>query len=448
MASPPGRSAIGVVRLSGPDALELTQRLFRAESRTWPAPQHATVGILADPADGETIDQAVVCFFKSPHSYTGEDLVELSCHGSPVILNRVVETLLSMGARAARPGEFTLRSFLHGRMDLTQAEAVQDLINADTRFQSRIAIRQVQGSLARELLPIKTTMIDLIAEMETAVEFVDERLVDTSAVRLIGSLRQLSEELRRLADTFHAGRVLREGIQLAIVGKPNVGKSSLFNYLLKRDRAIVTEIPGTTRDMLLEPIILGGIPFRLVDTAGVRPTTDPVEIVGIERTRRAIADADLAILLIDHSRELDDQDWELLGLTTGIPRLVVMNKIDLPCGCALEAMAAVEAGQFLRVSVKTGEGLGVLAERILDVALQRERLGIEDVIITNSRHHQLLRAATVALEEAERALLDGASEEVPLTYLNEALSSLGEITGETTVDDILERVFANFCVGK
>lgn len=449
IATPPGRGALGVVRLSGPDALRLTEKIYRARSVGWPKPHTAFLGEIFCPSTGATIDQAVVCCYRGPQSYSGEDLVEITCHGSPVVLRQILNLLVRLGARVAKPGEFTMRAFLHGKIDLTQAEAIHDLISAETEYQTRIAIQQVQGSLAKAIEPSKSALIDLIVQLETAVEFTDEQLVEVDRNRIKTTIRDICERLRQLVRSFDSGRVIREGVRLTIVGKPNVGKSSLFNLLLSENRAIVTEVPGTTRDTLVETISLDGVPFRLVDTAGVHATTDPVELIGIERTQLEIADADVVVLMFDTSRPFDRDDQDLIQATSSARRLMVINKIDADSRWFKNGRGMPgELKNLTKISVRTGQGIPELKEAVIRIGINREKLGIEDAIITNVRHHNLLDLATAELERAGKALSDGMSEEVLLSSMHQALRHLGELTGETTVEDILQNIFSTFCVGK
>jgi tRNA modification GTPase len=444
-----GRSGIGIVRLSGSESLAIAQQLFHPRDQTPLVPNLARVGEIRDPQTSEILDEAVVTFFKGPKSYTGEDLIELNCHGSPVILGRVLELTTQLGARIARPGEFTLRAFLHGRIDLTQAEAVRDLIDAQTAYQAKVAVQQLQGSLSKQLQPMKEMLTDMIVQLETAVEFVEDDVTPESiefmATKLDGLLAQL-EEIER---SFVFGRVLREGIQLAIVGRPNVGKSSIFNKLLQKDRAIVTDIPGTTRDTLSDAVSIEGIPVHLVDTAGIRQSADVVEKLGIERTRTAMADADIVLLVLDSSDHFTDDDRTILEDTQSMPRLIIINKIDLPAALTVDQIQSINPNSIcVRVSALTGDSVDELRKKIVEFVTSRSAMGAEDVILTNSRHHDLIVRAIRALKEARGALDEGYSEEVILVGLHDALRVLGEITGETTIEDILGQIFSTFCIGK
>ncbi|GBC78490.1 tRNA modification GTPase MnmE [bacterium HR08] len=454
ISTPPGRGGIGIVRLSGPRAREIARTVFHPKAKGAPheapfPPRRATLGEIRDPQTGDLLDEAIATFFPGPHSYTGEDVIEFSCHGSPIVLRRVVEVLLECGARAAGPGEFTLRAFLNGRIDLTQAEAIRDLIEAQTVTQARVALRQMQGSLSRRLQPLRQTLMDVIVQMETAVEFVEDDIVTESRASLLRRLEAVIAQLEEIASHYRTGRLVREGIHIAIIGKPNVGKSSLFNRLLERERAIVTEIPGTTRDMLIEMASIEGIPIHLVDTAGLREATDRIERLGIERSRQAIADADLVLVVLDGSRPLEGEDRLVLEETRSVPRLIVINKRDLPERLDPESVRALtHEAPICYISALTGQGVNELRRQILETITCGSAFSPEDVILTNARHHRLIVAAREAVLQARRALMEGYSEEVALVGLHDALRNLGEITGEVTIEEILERIFSTFCIGK
>lgn len=449
VATPPGYGGIGVVRLSGSSSLDLASRLF-PERNTPLLHLRPSLAILKDPADGHAIDEALVTYFKGPNSYTGEDIVEISCHGSPVILGEVIRVLRSLGAELARPGEFTMRAFLNRRIDLTQAEAVNDLIHSQTRFQAQVAARQLGGELSKTLSPLKAQLIEIIVHFESAVEFVEDDLDELDKSRFIEVLASLRTRIEALISTHRVGRLLRHGIRLALVGRPNVGKSSLFNRLLGRDRAIVTDIPGTTRDTLTEVHSINGIPVELIDTAGIRQTTDLVEKLGVERTRTAIAEADFVIGLLEADQQLEEEDLrELEGIRLD---LLVVNKIDLPHKLTVDELAGLAlsdaCGSPVYVSALTGEGIETLTQRISDAVTGGIQLQQESALITNERHVSALEAALSALNSAARDLNSSHTEEVALVNLHEALRQLGIVTGETLIGDIINQIFSTFCIGK
>jgi tRNA modification GTPase len=436
ISTPPGRAGLGIVRVSGPDARAIVSQFLSPVA--W-QPWHAALATLLD-AQGHAIDQVVVTFFEHPRSYTAEDLVEISCHGSPVVLRHAVERALQAGARPARPGEFTLRAFLNGRIDLPRAEAVRDLIDATTLYQARIAAQQVSGSVSRRLAPLKEQLLELISLLEAGIDFAEDDISVAPPREILRRLAPVLEEAARLAATFQYGGLVRQGLTLAIVGRPNVGKSSLFNRLLEQDRAIVTEIPGTTRDVVSETAAIGGIPVKLHDTAGIRETGERVESLGIERSYQAIVDSDLALVVLDLTRPVTGEDHALIG-RAGARALVVANKCDLP------ATAAAPAGA-LPVSALTGQGIPELREAILEAVAPKGAFEQETGFITSLRHEQFLREAVNWLEKARRAVADSIPHEMLLLDLYAALRPIDAITGATTADDILNRIFSTFCIGK
>jgi tRNA modification GTPase len=449
VATPPGRGGIGVIRVSGPRAVAVARSLVGA-ARAFEEPNVASVVELRDPAaPDDPLDRAVVTWFRAPRSYTGEDVVELSCHGSPVVLEAVFAALLRTGARAATPGEFTLRAFLNGRIDLTQAEAVRDVVDAQTAHQARRAQRQLHGELSRRLAPLKERLLTLIVHLESTVEFVEDDIAPEDRARLVEELGAASRDLAALTASYRLGRLVAEGLSVALVGAPNTGKSSIFNRLVESERAIVTAIPGTTRDLVSERVELGGVPVRLVDTAGLRDTDDAVERIGIERTRSAIADADVVLVVVDVGEADRPGVAALLDATEGARRLVVANKIDLgPAPEWLEPLAGERGAAIHAASALTGEGVAGLREAVLERAGGRGGLEQDGILVTNARHHALLVSASAHLDEASNALGAGFSEEIALVGLHAALRDLGELTGETALDDILNRIFSTFCIGK
>lgn len=440
ISTPPGRSGLGIVRLSGSRARGIAESLLRFPRPPGWEPWRVTLAELPD-ADGHTVDQVLVSFFARPHSYTAEDVVEISCHGSPVVLRYCVQRALALGARLAEPGEFTLRAFLNGRIDLPQAEAVRDLIEAATLYQARIAAQQAEGSVSRRLAPIKDNLLDLIALLEAGIDFAEDDVPVAGAAQIDEHLAALIEDVSRLAASFAYGKLVHEGFTLAIVGRPNVGKSSLFNRLIERDRAIVTEIPGTTRDLVSEVASFDGIPVKFVDTAGVRAGQDRIEVLGIERTYQAMADADLTLVLVDLSEPLCEEDLALIGRARRQGRcLLVGNKCDL-------ARRAQPAEPVVVVSALTGEGLDGLRRRILEAVAPAGGAEIQPGFITSLRHESLLREALGHLEKARQGVGELAHEFL-LLDLYGALQAINTITGATTAEDILNRIFATFCVGK
>lgn len=440
LSTPRGRGALAVVRLSGPQAIEIAQRMARVDSFE---PRCATLTKLR--AGEEVLDQVLLTCFPAPHSLTGEDVVEISCHGSPAIVRRIIDATLDSGATLAGPGEFTLRAVSNGKINLAQAEAIRDLIAAQTDAAVKQAARQLNGELSKTLDPFKEQLVHVIVLLESALEFVEDDLPAPQANQIEKILGTVIAGVDRLSQSYSAGRLLQDGARIAITGRPNVGKSSLFNTLVRSERAIVTDVPGTTRDTLSESIDIGGVPVVLTDTAGLRETSDNVETLGIERTHRAMSDADLVLLVLDGANELGPEDEELLRQTGDTRRLVVMNKSDLPSFQPLaRCVGDVEA---ISVSAQTGAGLPELHRAIL---AKLNSAGVEDasLLITNARHYDLLCSAKRELVLARECFRDRHSEELVLAPLHNALKMLGQITGETTTEDILSEIFATFCIGK
>lgn len=436
------------MRLSGPEAWQVAARLVRLR-RELEAGRAGLADVL-DPSapDGAAIDEAVVTPFAAPRSYTGEDVVEIAAHGSPIVLDTLLRSALSFGARLARPGEFTERAFLNGRLDLTQAEAVHDLIAAQTLEQARMAAQQLGGALSRRVAPIKEELVTLIALLEAGMDFAAGELDDVDVVspeQIRTTLAQIREPLERLARSYAQGHRLREGVSLALVGRPNVGKSSLFNRLLERERAIVTPLPGTTRDTVEEVTAVGGVPVRLIDTAGLRlggeSPADEVEALGIARSREALADADLVIVVLDATAAVGHQETELLQSLHGRPHLVVRNKADLL------ADSASADGQGILTSAITMEGIEELRSAILRL-LQADAEILSGGGLNSLRQQEAVGSALQSVAAAETANESGVPHEFLLADLHGALRALASLTGQTTSDDILNRIFSTFCIGK
>lgn len=450
VATPPGRGGIAILRLSGPDALAIARACLRDGDRLAEAPRRAVVVDVIDRDHvGEALDRGVATWFQGPASYTGEDVVEIAVHGSPVVVDACLGALLMAGARAATPGEFTLRAFLNGRIDLTQAEAVRDLVDAQTGHQARHAQRQLRGELSVRLKPLKDRLLALIVHLESSVEFVEDDIEPEGRAALATELAAASEELSALTSTYAVGRLIADGFGVTLAGRPNAGKSSLFNRLVRSERAIVTSTPGTTRDLVSEPIDLDGIPVRLVDTAGLRETEDEVEKIGVGRTRSSIVDADVVLVVIDGQHDSVEAVAGLLGETAGSARVVAINKIDLGAPDSLVEDCVVAGGsQPIRVSALTGDGVGDVRRAIVEAVGGRSLGEGAGLLVTNARHHDALRRASTALSSASEALSAGFSEEIALVGLHESLRALGELTGETVIDDILGMIFSKFCIGK
>jgi len=473
IATPPGRGGIGVVRIAGPEARAIVAPMLRLKHPLEAG--RAVFGELVEtgsrpgtdadrPSDGEVsragappllsrrLDEVVVTFFAKPHSYTTDDIVEIAAHGSPVVLRHIVEMALGGGARLAEPGEFTMRAFMNGRIDLTQAEAVRDLIDSQTLFQAKVAAQQLEGALSHRLKPIKAELVQLIAQLEAGIDFAEDDVSILPDATILEQIAGVRAPLDSLAATFAYGKIVHEGLTLAIVGRPNVGKSSLFNRLVERERAIVTATPGTTRDLVSETVAIGGIPVKLVDTAGIRHALDEAESIGIRKSMEALADADLVLVVLDSSQGISADDEKLLAQVQSQNAIAVGNKCDL--GESPEASAAWMSlhGQstlrVVRTSALTGDGIDDLKAEIL------RHVGGEDVgqreagFLTNVRHQGLVRDSLSALGAAEAAVAKKIPHEMILMDLYNALRPLDEVTGATTNDDILNLIFSTFCIGK
>lgn len=434
-----------MIRISGPETRQLISRCFRP-SRQELFLRTPTVGHLLDLA-GEAVDQVVVTLYAGPASYTGQDLAEVSCHGSPVIARKATEALVGAGARPAEPGEFTLRAFLNGKMDLAQAEAVRDLIESQTEFQAKVAAEQLEGRVSRALEPVKEEIIRILCHMETALEFVEDEVEPETREQMIEALEAVDQNLAQLAETFRWGRMIQEGAAVAIAGKTNVGKSSLFNALLAEERAIVTEIPGTTRDAVTETIDLGGILTRLADTAGIREADHPVERLGVKKSLEYIKQADAVLFVVDAGSAFDEQDRRIWNLIRDRPCVLVLNKEDLPrtltvpneVGSACVASVSISALQRTHLDDLKRALLGVFA------ADAPER---EGVLITHIRHRRCIDLARRHLQDGTSSYRSGMSEEFPSYDFRKALEALGQITGETSTEEILQQIFSTFCIGK
>jgi tRNA modification GTPase len=439
VSTPPGRGGIGVVRISGPAAKSIAEALTE-RTNDW-APRKVQLATLVD-EEGRHVDRILTTWFPAPRSYTGEDIVELSCHGSPAVLAFALERAMGAGARLAEPGELTLRAFRNGRLDLPQAEAVRDLIESTTVYQARVAMRQVEGGLSRRLAAIKRELLELIALLEAGIDFAEDDIDVAPNGELLRRLALIRPPAARLVESFRYGKAVHGGVTLAILGRPNVGKSSLFNRLLERDRAIVTPIAGTTRDVIGETAQIDGLPVRLLDTAGIRATADVIEAEGVERSWEALADADVILAVLDLSEPLDAADHELLARAQASGQaLVVGNKSDLPRRAALENGA-------LEVCATTGAGFGALRAAIRETAAPTPDSGIEGGFLTNIRHEQLLRECLANLDKAEQAIESNTPHEMLLLDLYSALRPIDAVTGTTSADDILDGIFSTFCIGK
>lgn len=448
ISTPPGRGGIGIVRLSGPSARTIAEPLLKLRHPL--APAQARFAEVIDKTDNtgespaQVLDEAVVTFFAAPNSYTSEDIVEIAAHGSPVLLDHILRQCLSAGARIAEPGEFTQRAFLSGRLDLTQAEAVHDLIQASTLHQARIAAQQLGGSLSRQITPIKQQLIALIAALEAGIDFAEDDIDLLPNNEITAQIQAIQAPLAALEQTFSYGRIVRDGFTLAIVGRPNAGKSSIFNRLIQRDRAIVTATPGTTRDPITERVSINGIPVELVDTAGLRDSVDEAESLGIAKSREAMAEADIVLLVLDATIPFHEEDEATIASLTTRPLLIAINKHDLAPNPSL---ATKTAHTTIETSALTGTGIAELRHAILSL-ITVGNPNSETALLTNIRQQQAVAVSLTALTQAQHAIAGTIPHEMLLLDLYEALHALDSLTGVTTNDDIINLIFSKFCIGK
>ena len=441
ISTSPGRSAIGVVRISGGQAESIAARFLQTSKPL--LHRHSAVGRWTS-SEGSDLDEVVATLFHAPNSYTGEDVLEISAHGNPLILARIVEAARSAGARLAKPGEFTFRAVLNRKLDLIQAEAVRSFIDAQTDEQARTALLQMGGALSKRIVPAKEALIDIIAKLEAGIDFADDDVPPPSGSVVAGEMAKVHSALVELQASYGYGQILANGLRLAIVGKPNVGKSSLFNCLVRANRAIVTSIPGTTRDVVSESVSLDGVPLRFFDTAGLRDTDELVEKMGVERTWETLSEADLVIFVIDGSTGLDEKDLNVFLRIKGSAHITIANKSDLH---QVAELGLPDESRPIRVSAKTGKGIDDVESAIRQFLGTRPE-GVSDSIMTSARQFENVSAAIGALEKGRDSILKGTPHEMVLLDIYDALSHLNELTGEVVTEDILGRIFSTFCVGK
>ena len=453
VSTPRGESGIGIVRLSGPDALSIVEKFFQPHRHQLDISEigthKLTYGHIVDPETGDPVDEVLVSVMRAPRTYTREDVVEINCHGGSVPLSKVLELALQMGARLAEPGEFTRRAFLNGRIDLAQAEAVADIIRAKTDLSLRVAVSQLAGRLSREINQIRGDLVELLVAVEAAIDFPDEDLDFLPSEAVVRQIDGILGSLKSLLATADEGKIITEGIRGVIIGRPNVGKSSLFNALLREERAIVTHIPGTTRDAIEEFINLDGVALKLTDTAGLRQADDVIEIESIERTKIHLDNADLLLLVIDASEPLTDDDRELLSLISDRRAIVILNKTDLPQHPDnMDIETLMPHKLFIKVSALEEVGLHELKSAIHDLVIHDDAASADAVFVTKVRHKTALRSAVESLEYAMKSAQEEMPPELTAVDLRGSLRALGEIVGETTSEEILDQIFSRFCIGK
>lgn len=444
ISTPPGVGGIGIIRISGDNALNVAKKIFKAKNKSEIKPFTIRFGYVVD-ENQNALDQVLVSYFKSPKSYTGEDVIEINCHGGNVSTREILELVLKNGARLAEPGEFTKRAFLNGKLDLTQAEAVIELINSKSDKESKASYKQLEGLLGAKIKEIKQGIIDLLVDIEANIDYPEYDIEEVRRERIYNVLSTNVSKLETLEKSFESGKILRDGVSTVIIGKPNVGKSSLLNRLVKEDRAIVTEIAGTTRDTIEEYITIRGIPLKLVDTAGIHETDDIVESIGVNKSKKAIDESELVLLMLDATRELSKEDEELLEATKNKNRIILINKIDADKKINKDMF---KNDKIIEMSTKTLTGIEELEETIEEM-FNISELNIEnEIVITNVRHKNLIHKAAEEIKNAIVSIKNGLPIDMLSIDLQEALQNLGEITGESISEEVVKGIFAKFCVGK
>ena len=452
ISTAPGEGAIGIVRISGDLAISIASSIYQCGTKQLEEQKTHTIhyGHIVDPKSGEVYDEVMVSVLRAPKTFTREDIVEINCHGGIVAINRVLQLVLRMGARLAEPGEFTKRAFLNGRIDLSQAEAVMDLIRAKTDKSMQLAMRQLDGQLSHLIQNLRQEILNTLAQVEVNIDYPEYDDVEEMTLQLLREkTQQVLQGIRALLNTASQGKILRDGLKTAIVGRPNVGKSSLLNVLLREEKAIVTDIAGTTRDTIEEYVNVRGVPLQLIDTAGIRETDDVVEKIGVERSRKALKEADFVLLLLNQSEILQEEDIRLLETTKGMKRIILFNKTDLPSKLSTEDIAPyAQEEEIVTTSMLNKEGIDQLEEKIAGYFFQGQMNERDATYLSNTRHIALLEKAEQALVEVQ----NGIEMEMPVDLIQidftRAWDLLGEITGDSVQDELLTQLFSQFCLGK
>ncbi|WP_069651081.1 tRNA uridine-5-carboxymethylaminomethyl(34) synthesis GTPase MnmE [Caloranaerobacter ferrireducens] len=452
VATAPGEAGIGIVRISGERAVEIVDKIFRAKNKRKLSEfqeRRLTYGYIVEPDTNKKIDEVLAVYMKGPYTYTKEDIVEINCHGGIIPVRRILEIVLENGARLAEPGEFTKRAFLNGRIDLSQAEAVIDLIRAKTDSSFDVSFNQLEGGLSKEISEIREILLRMLANIEANIDFPEEDIETMTYEGLLDEGKSVLKRIEKLLDTVYTGKILREGLKTIILGKPNVGKSSLMNAILRENRAIVTDIPGTTRDIIEEYVNIKGIPLKIIDTAGIRETEDIVEKIGVERAKSLLEEADLVIVLFDVSKELTEEDMEIARLVKDKKVIVLINKIDLPPVVSKEEIQNILPGKkIIETSIVKGEGLEILEDSLKEMFFAGEVKIKDNTIVTNARHKSLLIKAKKNIEEAIGSIELGMPIDCIEVDVKDCWENLGQITGDTVTEDIIDRIFEEFCIGK
>ena len=450
ISTPAGEGGISIVRVSGNDALDVASRIFKGKNLHEVKSHTINYGHIVNPKTNGKIDEVMVSVMLAPKTYTCEDVVEINCHGGIVPTNDILQLVLSNGARMAKPGEFTERAFLNGRVDLSQAEAVMDLIRAKTDRSMKVALNQLDGDLSHLIKNLRQDILDVLAQVEVNIDYPEYDDVETMTSKLLREKAvEVKAQIKQLLQTAQEGKILRDGLATAIVGHPNVGKSSLLNRMLHEDKAIVTDVAGTTRDVLEEYVNVRGVPLKLVDTAGIRETNDKVEKIGVERSRKAIQTADLVLLVLDSSQPLSKEDRQLIDVTNEAKRIIILNKTDLPLQLDMdELLKLVPEDQIIRTAATEGIGLDDLKEKIAKLFFGGIESNQNSVVVTNARHIGLLNQAEDALDSVLQGLDDGVPVDLVQIDMTQCWDLLGEITGDSYQDELLDQLFSQFCLGK